>query len=77
MVGTAVGDVARMIKPGVTGWLAQPKVREDLIENIVAAFRYPGDRALRAAHAKQLLESEYSVAVQAQSWDRLLAPTRL
>jgi glycosyltransferase involved in cell wall biosynthesis len=70
VVGFASGGIVDMVRPGQTGWLAPTGNTAALRDAIVTALNDP-NRPAMSARARQIVEDEYSLDVQARAYERL------
>ncbi len=73
MVSFPVGAAAEMVKPGVTGYLAEPENPEDLCRGIITLLEDDAGRMQMGINARKLAETEYSQAAHVQNYQNLYA----
>jgi glycosyltransferase involved in cell wall biosynthesis len=71
VVGTAVGGIPDMIRPGVTGWVVPPQDVGALRAAIRALLQDPATRAEMAANCRRIAVEEYALEVQARRYIEL------
>ncbi|OKH17250.1 glycosyltransferase family 4 protein [[Limnothrix rosea] IAM M-220] len=71
LVSFNVGGVPELVRPEITGYLANPENSEDLCKGIVQLLK---DKTLRkqiSQHCRHIAETEYSIELQAQRYIEL------
>lgn len=71
MVSFDIGGVPELVRPDITGYLAQPGNAADLSAKIVDLTRKPGLRQLMATQCRKIAVAEYSVELQAKRYGTL------
>ena len=68
VVGFDTGGIADIMRPGETGWLAELESVRSLRDTIQAALCDEEARARMGKHCRNVVEREYTLAVQASAW---------
>ncbi|MCS4198113.1 glycosyltransferase [Salinibacter ruber] len=68
VVGFEVGGIPDMVRPGETGWLAEPRDIRSLREAIEASLSDEAVRRQRGERARAVVEEEYTLEVQARAY---------
>lgn len=71
VVGFEVGGIPDMVRPGATGWLAEPESVRSLRNAINTALADNGARRQRSERCREVVEAEYTLEVQAQAYKQL------
>ncbi|NJN59082.1 MAG: glycosyltransferase, partial [Leptolyngbyaceae cyanobacterium SL_5_9] len=71
MVSFRVGGVPDLVRPGITGYLAEPDNVADLKDGIVQLLENSDVRAAMSEKCRELAITEYSPALQAQRYQQL------
>jgi glycosyltransferase involved in cell wall biosynthesis len=71
VVGFASGGIVDMVRPGVTGYLAPTKEVPALRAAVKQVLSDPAGRAELAANCRRIAVAEYSLEVQARSYETL------
>jgi glycosyltransferase involved in cell wall biosynthesis len=71
VVGFGVGGVPDMVRPGETGWLAEPEDASALRQAIAGALSDETERNRMADCCRQIVEEEYTLDVQARAYKSL------
>lgn len=73
MVSFPVGAAAEMVKPGITGYLAEPENPEDLCRGMIELVENDALRGQMAINCRKLTEEEYSQENHIQNYQELYA----
>jgi glycosyltransferase involved in cell wall biosynthesis len=76
VVATDVGDVANVIRPGVTGLLIKPGDVSALTDAILQIISNPRSAAQRVAEGRALVASTYSAAVMVHNYSAIYERAR-
>ncbi|MCS4101411.1 glycosyltransferase [Salinibacter ruber] len=68
VIGFEVGGIPDMVRPGETGWLAEPEDVRSLREAIEASLSDDAVRRQRGERARAVVEKEYTLEVQARGY---------
>lgn len=68
VVSYAVGGVPDLVRPGVTGYLANPDDLLQLASHVSAFFEDPSRAGFLSSQCRQVAEAEYSIRSQASSY---------
>lgn len=71
MVSFDTGGVSELVRPGVTGYVAQPENAADLSAKIVDLIRNSDLRQLMATQCREIAVEEYSVELQVRRYEKL------
>lgn len=71
MVSFKVGGVPELVRPGITGYLAEPENPQDLCEGIVQLLEDEALRASMSQNCRAIAAQEYSLDLQAQRYIEL------
>ncbi len=71
VVGFEVGGIPDMVRPGETGWLAEPEDVRSLREAIEASLSDDAVRRQRGERARAVVEEEYTLEVQARAYNNV------
>ncbi|HJZ12216.1 MAG TPA: glycosyltransferase, partial [Acidobacteriota bacterium] len=71
ITGFCTGGIPDMVRPGVTGLLADAGSAEDLAQKIRWMANHPNERTQMALNARQIVEQEFSLDVQARNYIEL------
>jgi glycosyltransferase involved in cell wall biosynthesis len=71
VVGFDVGGIPDMVRPGETGWLAEKRDPHSLRQTIETALSQGGIRRRMEGRCREIVEKEYTLDVQAQSYRSL------
>ncbi|WP_026100894.1 glycosyltransferase family 4 protein [Synechococcus sp. PCC 7336] len=71
MVSFSVGGVAELVRPGITGLLAQPEDPADFATKIVELLEDDSLRQKMAEHCRTIAVEEYSIELQAERYINL------
>lgn len=71
VVGFDVGGIPDMVRPGETGWLAEPESVHSLQEAIEAALSDNERRNQMGQTCRAVVEAEYTLTVQAEAYRAL------
>ncbi|AIE74130.1 MULTISPECIES: glycosyltransferase family 4 protein [unclassified Synechocystis] len=71
MVSFAVGGVPDLVRPGITGELAQPENPQDFARKIVELLEDNKKRAKLGQNCRHIAETEYPIELQAQRYIQL------
>ena len=74
VVSSRVGDVERLIEPGVSGFLFQPRDEQTAAESLTQLARDPELRRRMGIHARKKMESERSLTTLAPLLEQLYQP---
>ena len=70
-VSFRVGGVPEAVRPGETGWLAEPEDADDLARCLARALKDDAARDAMAANCRRVAEAEYGLALMTQRYMRL------
>nr|WP_259116335.1 glycosyltransferase family 4 protein [Salinibacter ruber] len=71
VVGFEIGGIPDMVRPGETGWLAEPESVRSLSNAIETALADKAARRQRGERCREVVEAEYTLEVQAQAYKQL------
>lgn len=71
VIGSGIGGIPDAIKPGQTGLLVKAGDAEGLAEKIVWMINNPEERNKMGQKARELMEQEYTLGLQAERYLRL------
>lgn len=71
VVGFYVGGIPDMVRPGETGWLAEPEDASALRQAIAGALSDETERNRMADRCRQIVQEEYTLDVQARAYKSL------
>ncbi len=71
VVGFDTGGIPDMVRPGETGWLAEPESARSLRNAIHTALSEDSKRQQRGTQARTVVEDEYTLEVQARAYQTL------
>ncbi|WP_030007040.1 glycosyltransferase family 4 protein [Picosynechococcus sp. NKBG042902] len=71
LVSFDIGGVPDLVRPGVTGYLAQPEDPQDLCNGIVQLLEDNALREKMAQNCRRIAETEYPIELQAQRYIEL------
>lgn len=68
IVGFDTGGIPDMVHPGKTGLLAKPQDSKDLAKQIQWMINHPDERRQMGMNARQFVEQEYTLEIQAEKY---------
>ena len=71
MVSFKVGGVSDLVRPGITGYLAEPENAQDLCNGIVQLLEDEALRSSMSQHCREIAVREYSLELQAERYIKL------
>lgn len=71
MVSFDVGGVADLVRPGLTGYLANPANIDDLRRGLLSLIEDPEGRAVMSQHCRDIAVKEYDAAYEVQRYIEL------
>jgi glycosyltransferase involved in cell wall biosynthesis len=71
VVGFNIGGIPDMVRPGTTGWLAEPESVRSLRDAIDNALANEANREQMGHRCREVVEAEYTLAVQARAYEQL------
>jgi len=76
VVGFDVGGIPEMVRPGQTGWLAEPGDAHSLCSQVESALYNDAERNRRAQRCREVVEEEYTLSRQAEQYAALYESIR-
>jgi glycosyltransferase involved in cell wall biosynthesis len=71
MVSFDIGGVSDLVRPGITGELANPENVRDFAQKIIELLEDNGEREKLSQNCREIAVKEYSIEIQAKGYIEL------